>query len=184
MATGKIFAAALLAASSIPAAAAVMTVGSNSARLCYESADSGLYPTPAALARCDTALSEAGTPFRDIVATYVNRGILKLRRGQIEASIADFDTALRMDPRQPEAYLNKGAALMRQDNARGALPLFTVALENHTNRPDIAHFGRAIAYETLGDVNAAYRDYRRATELAPGWEVARAELARFRVVPR
>ena len=36
---------------------------------------------------------------------------------------------------------------------------------------------------TLGDVNAAYRDYRRAAELAPDWAEARAELARFRVMP-
>lgn len=184
MATGKYLIAALMAASSFPAMAGVIALGSSSARLCYESADSQTYPSPVAMAQCDEAIREPGISHRDVVATYVNRGILKLRRGLTEAAITDFDQALHMDPRQPEAYLNKGAALMRQDNARDALPLFTVALQNRTNRPAIAHFGRAIAYETLGDIPAAYRDYRSAAELEPEWEDARAELSRFRVVPR
>jgi len=184
MATGKVLIAAALAASSNPALAGIVTVGSSSARLCYETAESMVYPSPRAMARCDEALDEPGISRRDVVATYVNRGILKLRRGRIEAAIADFDTALELDPRQPEAYLNKGAALVRQGHEREALPLFTVALEHRTNRPALAHFGRAIALEELGDVAAAYRDYRRAAELEPDWQEARLELARFRVEPR
>ncbi len=184
MTTGKILIAAVLATSSIPAIAAVAIIGSSSARLCYEAAELLQLPTQQDMVRCNEAVDEAGLSHHDMVASYVNRGILKLRRGQVEESIADFDTALGMDPRQPEAYLNKGAALIRQDNARDALPLFTVALERHTNRPAMAHFGRAIANETLGNVAAAYHDYRRATELEPDWAEPRTELARFRVMPR
>ena len=62
--------------------------------------------------------------------------------------------------------------------------MFTVALERNTNRPAIAHFGRAIANETLGNLAAAYRDYRMASELDPDWADPRTELPRFRVVPR
>ena len=93
-------------------------------------------PTPAALVRCDTALTEAGTPFRDIVATYVNRGILKLRRGQIEAAIADFDTALATGSAPARSLSEQGRrADARRTMRASALPLFTVALENDTNRP-------------------------------------------------
>ena len=118
----------------------------------------------------------------NIVATHVNRGILRLRRGQIDLAIADFDEAMRLNPAQPEAYLNKGAALMRLENAAEALPLFTASLERNTIRPEIAHYGRAIANETLGNTRAAYDDYRRASELRPGWEEPWVELRRFRVV--
>ena len=118
----------------------------------------------------------------DTVATHVNRGILRLRRNQIDAAIADFDQAIRLDPRQPEAYLNKGAALIRLNNPTEALRLFTVAIEYHTRRPEIAHFGRAIANESLGNVRAAYDDYRRASELDPDWSDPQTELRRFRVV--
>ena len=47
-------------------------------------------------------------------------------------AIADFDRAIALDPNQPEAYLNKGAALIRLNNPTEALRLFTVALEHNT----------------------------------------------------
>ena len=182
MARGKYVFAAILAAVSVPAIGAVTVVGSSSARMCYEAADSNMMPSPRDLRYCDEAFSLGGMSEHDEVATYVNRGILKLRRNQVEAAIADFDQAIRIDPRQPEAYLNKGAALIRLNDANEALRLFTVALEYHTRRPEIAHYGRAIAHETLGDVRAAYDDYRRASELSPDWDEPQTELRRFRVV--
>ena len=183
MAKGKFLAAAVLAAFPLPAMASIVVVGSSSARLCYEAADSAAMPSRQDLTVCDAAFAEPTISHSDTVATYVNRGIVKLRRGAVDAAIVDFDEAIAMDPRQPEAFLNKGAALMQRNDARGALPLFSVALQYETERPAIAHFGRAIANEDLGNLRAAYADYRRATELDPDWEQARVELARFRVTP-
>lgn len=184
MAATRYLIAAFAAASAMSASAGIVVVGSTDARMCYLAADATMTPTPRDLATCDSAIREPAISEHDLVASYVNRGIVKLRRGRVQESIADFDTALRLDPHQPEAYLNKGAALMREDNAREALPLFTVALENHTNRPAMAHFGRAIANEALGNVREAYADYRAASQLEPRWAEPRTELARFRVVPR
>lgn len=182
MTARKLLIAALLAAIAAPASASVMVIGNASARACYEAADSPLAPDVADLRVCDTALRDGGLTLHDTVATHVNRGILRLRQDQVDSALQDFDTAIRLDPTQPEAYLNKGAALIRMDNARDALPLFTASLERNTARPELAHFGRAIANETLGNVRAAYNDYRRASELRPGWEEPLVELARFRIV--
>jgi tetratricopeptide (TPR) repeat protein len=184
MATGKYLLAALAAAVSVPAVAAVTVVGSSSARMCFEAADSPMAPTQRELRYCDDAFTEGAMSSHDTVATHVNRGILRLRRSQTDAAIADFDQAIRLDPRQPEAYLNKGAALIRLNDATEALRLFTVALEYNTRRPEIAHFGRAIANESLGNVRAAYDDYRRASELDPDWRDPQTELRRFRVTPQ
>ena len=184
MATGKFIAAALLAATSFPASAGVLAIGSSNARLCYEAAESMITPTVRAMASCSGAITDAGVSRHDLVASYINRGILRLRRGQTEAAIADFDAATALDPREAEAYQNKGAALIRLDNARDALPLFTMALERDPSRPALAHLGRGIASEALGDVQSAYRDYRRAAELEPNSEDAQLELARFQVTPR
>lgn len=184
MATRKLLIAAALAATSFPATGAVVVVGSSAARSCFEAAASEIYPSRAAMTRCNEAIGSEATSFDDVVATHVNRGILKLRTGMTEAAIADFDRAMEMNPAQPEAYLNKGAALIRLNNPRDALPLFTVALERNTNRPAIAHFGRAMANEDLGNITEAYRDYQRAVQLEPEWADAQTEFARFRVVPR
>lgn len=184
MVTNRCLIAAVLAATSIPASASIAVIGASSARLCYEAADAAILPTRRDFQRCTEALDEFGITRHDIVATYVNRGILRLRRNLVAEAIADFDMALSLDPDQPEASLNKGAALIRQDNARDALPLFTAALEHRTNRPALAYMGRAIAYETLGDARAAYRDYRMANRIEPNWAAPRTELQRFRVVSR
>lgn len=184
MAKTRYLIAALVAATAMPAFGAITVLGNSAARMCYESADSPAQPTQAAVRQCDRAFTDEAMSMRDTVATHVNRGILKLRRGQVDEAIADFDSAISLDPRQPEAYLNKGAALIRLEDAGEALRLFTVALEYNTRRPAIAHFGRAIANETLGNVREAYYDYRRASELEPNWREPQAELQRFRVVGR
>jgi tetratricopeptide (TPR) repeat protein len=178
----KLVIAALLAALAAPASAAVFVIGNSDARLCYESADSPMLPGPRDLRRCDEALLHENLTNYETVATHVNRGILRLRRGLTDEAVADFDRAIALDPEQPEAYLNKGAALIRRHNPQDALQLFTVALERNTSRPAIAHYGRAVANEQLGNVAAAYHDYRRASELDPEWREPRTELARFRVV--
>jgi len=184
MAVRKIVITALLVACAAPAAASVLVIGSSDARLCFEAADSPMLPQVRDLRHCDDALSEGGLTNYDAVATHVNRGILRLRRNLIDEAIADFDSATQLDPSQPEAYLNKGAALMQRRNASEAAQLFTVALEHNTQRPAVAHYGRAMANEELGNVREAYRDYQMASQLAPDWSAPRADLQRFRVVQR
>jgi tetratricopeptide (TPR) repeat protein len=176
--------AALLAAASVPAFGSVTVIGSSSARLCFQAADSVLQPTFQDLRHCDQAFGETSLSLYDTVATHVNRGILRLRHNRIDEAMVDFDRAIALDPGQPEAYLNKGALMIRLNDPGRALPLFTMALEHETSRPALAHYGRAVANEALGNVREAYSDYRRASELAPEWEEPRVELRRFRVVTR
>ena len=177
-------AACIAAFAAAPAGAAVVVLGNTDARMCYEAADSPMMPAARDVRRCDEALLREALSSYEVVATHVNRGILRLRRGMTDAAIADFDRAIMLDQNQPEAYLNKGAALLRRENAAEALTLFSSALERNTTRPAIAHYGRAIANETLGNLNAAYRDYTAASRIDPEWREPQVELARFRVVSR
>ena len=176
--------ACIAACAATPAAASVLVLGNSDARLCYEAADDPGQPTANDLRRCDTALVGEALSSYEVVATHVNRGILRLRRGMIDEAITDFDRAIAMDPNQPEAYLNKGTALLRRQNAAEATTLYTAALERNTTRPAVAHYGRAIANETLGNLSAAYHDYTEASRMAPNWSEPRVELTRFRVISR
>lgn len=174
---------ALLSAAS-PQPIGVMTViGNSTARACYETAAGGRQPTDDNLESCDAALSAATASAHDLIATRVNRGIVKARRGDDGGALNDFDAALKLNPDQPEALLNKAITIVRRGRGGDAIALFTRALELRTARPELAHYGRAIAHEQSGQVAAAYRDYRRASELKPAWQDPRDELRRFRVVP-
>jgi tetratricopeptide (TPR) repeat protein len=164
------------------AGAAVTVIGSSNARLCYEAAERDSGGDRRQLEHCDMALQETMLSLADIVATHVNRGILRSRVGNVSGALADFDQATRLDPNEPEAYLNKGLVLtIKANDARTALPLFGMALERATKRPELAYYGRAAAYEELGNLRSAYADYSKAVAAAPKWQQARAELARFQV---
>lgn len=171
-----------VASISAPAAASVTVIGSGAARMCYLAAESNGAPTVQDVQHCNDALRSNQLESRNVVATHVNRGILRLRRNDVAGAMADFERANRLDPTEPEAHFNRGSALLRQAQAAPAAAAFSQALERNTRRPALAHYGRGVAYESMGDVQSAYRDYRRASQLAPKWDAPRSELTRFRIV--
>lgn len=164
---------------------AVTVLGSTTARACYEAASGdrrgGFREN---LALCTEALARGNLSAHDLTATHVNRGIIRVRAGDMDGGVADFDTALTLHPRQPQANLNKAIVLLRRGNWSDAIPLFSRALESGTGRPELAYFGRAVALEQAGRIAAAYHDYRRAAAARPDWPDPRVELRRFRVTPR
>lgn len=161
--------------------ASSMVIGSGLARMCFEAAERER-ATPGTLDICNRAISEEALSYDDQVATYVNRGIIRARLNDISGARADYNRAIKLKPSEPEAYLNKGALVLKVDGDwRQARDLFDAALKWRTSRPEFAHFGRAIAQEVGGDIAGAYADYQKASELAPKWDEPRKELTRFSV---
>jgi tetratricopeptide (TPR) repeat protein len=180
--TGKFLSAAALAAMAVPAGAAVMVLGNTSARMCYEAAEARVAPSWDGIANCDRALSEEGLSEDDRNATFVNRGILRLRTGRFDTAIKDFDTAIARDPQLGDAYLNKGVAILRsRSDWDQAIGLFDAALQKRTRRPALAYYGRAVALEEKGRIKEAYLDYREASRIEPKWREPQTDLARFTV---
>lgn len=174
--------AAALVALPLPAAAGVVVLGAGNARMCYLAAEAPGLARSDDMQRCNDAILEERSDLTRLVSTHVNRGILRLRRGDTAGALRDFDEATRLNPNEPEAYLNRGTILLRDDQVREAIAQFDSAIERQTRRPALAYFGRAVAYEEAGNIRAAYNDYRRASELAPSWDDPRVELTRFRMV--
>jgi tetratricopeptide (TPR) repeat protein len=179
---------AFLAAAAVPALllagqaqAAITVIGSSPGYSCYQRAVAN-DGSGDALNQCDMALSAGVLSFQDEVATFVNRGIVKLSGGRHESAIADFDRAIQLNPNEPESYLNKGSAIIRMKGSSDvAIPLFNEALKRKTRKPELAYYARGIAHEVSGNLQAAYQDYKRASELAPRWKEPAAELTRFQV---
>jgi tetratricopeptide (TPR) repeat protein len=171
--------ATLAAAFAGTASAFVQVVGGRSSTACYENARD-LRATPDAIAQCDEAMTEALTP-HDRAGTHVNRGILYMNRGAIDRAMMDFDAAIALEPNLAEGHINRGAALLVRNDLRGAIESLDRGLALSPDEPARAYYNRGIAHEDLGEVRAAYQDYRRAQELAPEWDAPRTELTRFRV---
>jgi Flp pilus assembly protein TadD len=66
-------------------------------------------------------------------------------------------------------------------NFQEAIAELSRGISGQPSRPERAYFARARAHEETGDLHGAYNDYRAAAQLAPNWEPAQLELARFRV---
>lgn len=167
-----------------PALATELVSGPVSPKVCYDAANAHARDF-GSIRVCDAALADMATRQHDRVASLVNRGIIKQLRGDRADAIVDYDRALAADPREPEAWLNKGLAVLNLDDpatAAKALPLFEGALSLHTVRPEIAYYGRGMAHELGGDTRAAYADYLHAVAIAPDFTPAKQQLARFRVV--
>ena len=160
--------------------ASIFTIGGSLARACFEAAEAR-NATFETLQLCDRALIEEPLMNSDRVATYVNRGILRLIEREYRNADADFDRALAIDPLEPEAWLNKGVSTIRQGNSAAALPMIARAIELKTRRPALAFYTRGIANEHNGDIKAAYADLVRARALEPGWDPPVKELARYQV---
>ena len=172
-----------MAAALLPgvAGASSLVIGSGLARMCFEAADKER-ASKGTLEICDRALIEEALSFDDQVATYVNRGILRARMNDWPGATADYDRAIRLNPAEPDAYLNKAALVLKvQRDWRQARELFGAAIARRTRRPELAYYGRAISHELGGDFASAMADYRKASELAPAWDVPRKELTRFSV---
>src|SRR5437764_9463793 len=101
-------AAAALAAAG-EARASVTVIGGGLAEACSKAALAG--KTEVTFERiCTQALETEMLSARDRAGTFVNRGVLKLRRLNFLAATKDFDAAVNLQPKMGEAYVNRGAA--------------------------------------------------------------------------
>ena len=177
------FGAAVVLGAAGSAQAAVTVIGGGLAEACSQAAvrgESGQeYEN-----LCTTALESEFLNARDRAGTYVNRGVLKMRRMLYAQAIKDFDSAVRVKDDLGEAWVNRGAAYIGQRRYADSLPQINRGLELGVDEPAKAYYNRALAYEGLEDAKSAYFDYQKALELKPDWTAPREQLVRFTVSKR
>ena len=164
----------------LPVQAATTVLGNGLGGVCSQYAKSG-DDSEEALHVCTVALETEAMKRRDRAGTYVNRGVIKMRRQDYGSARRDFDLAVKLQPDLGEAYVNRGGALVGLKRYMEALLEIDKGLALETEEPEKAYYNRGLANEGLADLKAAYLDYRRAVELKPDWEIPIRELRRFTV---
>jgi tetratricopeptide (TPR) repeat protein len=163
------------------AEAAVSVFGGGFAQKCYEAAKVGMM-TDASVTICDTALNVEPLTQADRGGTYVNRGVMRLRRRELALAQADLDQGVALNPTAGDGWLDRGAVYLAQHRWREGLEIMNKALELGVTEPEKAYFDRAIAEEGLDDEKSAYFDYQHALQIKPDWDAPQQELLRFTVV--
>lgn len=161
--------------------AAVTVLGNGQAHACFEAAEFGTNPVDG-IGVCTDALERVALSIRDRAATLVNRGILFSRREDTARALADYDKGLSLNPGMGEAYVDRAAVMIVLRRYDEAIKNLNQGIALNSPRIQIAYYDRAVAEEATGNIRGAYDDFKKAAEIEPGFELAKKQLARFRVI--
>ena len=154
------------------------------ARQCYLSTLSDLTSAdyPQKLADCDRAIADQSIDSDLRAGLLVNRSDIELKMQNFRAALSDADASIALAPALATAHLNRGAGLIGLKRYQEAIDALEKAIVlNKGEKLEIAYFNRGLARDYLGDLQAAYFDYKKAAEIDPNFGPAQTQLERFTV---
>ena len=86
--------------------------------------------------------------------TWSSRGMLFLQRGKYKDAETDLTEAIRLSVRNAGVYINRALARYHQNNLRGAMSDYDLALDVDRNN-FIGHYNRGLLRAQVGDDNRA-----------------------------
>jgi len=128
---------------------------------------------------CTLYIEEGSAEPKNLATAHLNRGNIYAQRDKHRLALADYGTAIRLDPRNPLAHYNRGNAHYDTRKFQAAIADFTRAIELEP-RFALAYFNRGRAREHVGNRKAAVHDYRSVLKLDPTIKAARARLKALR----
>ena len=156
--------------------------GGSYARDCYMAATVAIQLTSSSredVEECDNAIDHGRLTRKDLLATYVNRGIVYAAMEEYQKALKDYRTAIDLGPGSGEVYVNLGNIYLLARKFEVAIQQYTTAIELTLKQNHIAHFNRGMAYENNIEFDSAAADYRRAIELSPEWVLPQLRLERL-----
>jgi tetratricopeptide (TPR) repeat protein len=177
-----VFASVLLSAAAfaLPAQAQVQVVGNGLPHDCYIQAEYS-QDLKAAISVCDDALKGQAMSNPDRASTLINRAILRARTGDTDGAMDDYGVALGIGAKMGEAYLNRSATLIAMRRYADAQKDADRAIELGTQSIEVAYYNRGLANEQMGNVQAAYEDFKASSRAKPDFAPAADELSHFRL---
>jgi tetratricopeptide (TPR) repeat protein len=101
-----------------------------------------------------------------LASAYNNRGTAFEKKGQYDRAIANFDTAISLNPKHTNAYFNRGNAYEEKGQYDRAIANYDTAISLNPKDAD-AYFNRGNAYADKGQITRAIADYTQAILLNP-----------------
>jgi tetratricopeptide (TPR) repeat protein len=117
-------------------------------------------------AACTTLIESGRVRGKDLGTAYYNRGTGHSRQGRESLSIADFNEAIRLNPKDVDALVNRGIDLFHQGHHRLAIADLDEAIRLDP-REETALSTRANVYADLDDFPRAIADYSEVIRLNP-----------------
>jgi lipoprotein NlpI len=115
----------------------------------------------AAIAGCSHVIDDQKQKPKGRASAYYNRGNAYAAKGEHLPAIADYDEAIRLDPKGSTALNNRGTAKSESGDLDGAIADFGEAIALNKKFAS-AYFNRANAYAAKGEADKAIEDYTAA----------------------
>jgi lipoprotein NlpI len=119
-----------------------------------------------AIAACSRAIASGKFSGEELAAFYVSRGVEYKNKRGLDRAIADFDQAVRLDPKNSDVYTVRGMAWEAKGDFERAIADFDQAIRLDPKNTD-AYTVRAMAWQTKGDLDRAIADYDQAIRIDP-----------------
>ena len=102
------------------------------------------------------------------VTEYVNKGLTFVRRGKYDKAIAEFSSAIQLNPMQAVAYNNRGLAFSEKKDYDSALKDFNKAIEINPSYVT-AYYNRGNLFFTKEEYDQAVVNYTKVITLKPSF---------------
>jgi len=109
-----------------------------------------------------------GKPINDanLAVTYFNRGNARLRKGEFDGAIDDYNMAIKLKPKYAKAYANRGSCWYNKGRYGSAISDYNAAINLDPKDP-ISLNNRGKALLAAGKWKKAIPDFKRASNLLP-----------------
>ncbi len=106
-----------------------------------------------------------------VLSGWKDKVVLHFQKGEYDQAISELNKALEINPRNANAYVDRGFAYLRNGQYDQAILDFNKALEINP-KDALAYNNRGLAYNSKGqDVQAVF-DFNKAVEINPNYAVA------------
>ena len=118
------------------------------------------------LAGCSTVIAQGTRPPQDMAKAYVNRSIAYTRRGLLDQSLDDAESAIKVDPNSVDAIVNRGVVLRQKGRTDDALADANRALAIDATNANALGTARQCAGNPAG-VGSGHQRFRSIDRGAP-----------------
>jgi tetratricopeptide (TPR) repeat protein len=119
-----------------------------------------------AIAACSRVIALGELKGASLATVFLNRGAAYRRNRDVDRAIADYNEAIRLNPKFEEAFNLRGVARVDKGEFRLSIDDFAAAIRINPKN-FAAYTNRGENYAELGDLDRAIADYSKAIALNP-----------------
>ena len=120
---------------------------------------------------CSSIIQSGRETRPNLAIAYYRRGLAYYDKGDDDRAIAEYNEALRLDPKFAQAYSSRGLAYDHKGDLGHADPDYNEAIRLDPKYAQ-AYFNRGNAYYQKGEDDRAIADYNEAIRLTPKYAYA------------